>query len=91
MGIFYFLDYGGINNQLGEQPPFGGSNDYLATNGYCVTFTGQLATSPHRWPSDGGYNCNGYTSPDRRVHHAALPGARLCRTSIPPTRRPAPA
>lgn len=44
-GIFYFLDYGGINNQLGEQPPFGGSNDYLATNGYCVTFTGQLSFS----------------------------------------------
>ena len=44
IGIFYFLDYGGIDNQLGEQPPFGGSNDYLATNGYCVTFTGQLPT-----------------------------------------------
>jgi len=62
-GIFYFLDYGGINNQLGEQPPFGGSSDYLATNGYCVTFTGQLATSPSPNHADGGYNCSGYTSP----------------------------
>jgi hypothetical protein len=61
-GIFYFLDYGGIDNQLGEQPPFGGSNDYLATNGYCVTFTGQLSSvTPHA--VDGGYNCNGYTGP----------------------------
>jgi hypothetical protein len=61
-GIFYFLDYGGIDNQLGEQPPFGGSNDYLATNGYCITFTGQLPSiTPN--PADGGYNCKGYTSP----------------------------
>jgi hypothetical protein len=61
-GIFYFLDYGGINNQLGEQAPFGGSNSYLATNGYCITFTGQLASATPI-ASDGGYNCNGYTSP----------------------------
>lgn len=56
-GVFYFLDYGGINNQLGEQAPFGGSNSYLASNGYCVTFTGQLATQ------SGAYNCTGYTNP----------------------------
>jgi hypothetical protein len=56
-GIFYFPDYGGIDNQLGEQAPFGGSNSYLASNGYCVTFTGQTATQ------SGSYNCTGYTSP----------------------------
>jgi hypothetical protein len=61
-GVFYFLDYGGIGNQLGEQAPFSGSSDYLATNGYCVTFTGQLPTATPN-PKDGGYNCNGYTSP----------------------------
>jgi len=56
-GIFYFLDYGGINNQLGEQAPYGGSNSYLASQGYCTTFTGQLATHT------GSYNCAGYTGP----------------------------
>lgn len=56
-GIFYYIDYGGINNQLGEQTPFGGSNSYLASNGYCITFTGQLPTQT------GSYNCTGYTSP----------------------------
>jgi hypothetical protein len=61
-GVFYFLDYGGIGNQLGEQAPFSGSSDYLATNGYCVTFTGQLPSATPN-PKDGGYNCNGYTSP----------------------------
>jgi hypothetical protein len=61
-GLFYYPDYGGINNQLGEQVPFGGSNSYLATNGYCVTFTGQLSSATPM-SSDGGYNCTGYTSP----------------------------
>jgi len=70
-GIFYYLDYGGIDNQLGEQPPFGGSNDYLATNGYCITFTGQLPTSPTRMAWDGGYNCTGYTSPTTAAYGAS--------------------
>jgi hypothetical protein len=60
-GIFYFLDYGGINNQLGEQAPFGGSNSYLASNGYCITFTGQL--NQPTVTTGGDYNCTGYTSP----------------------------
>lgn len=64
-GIFYFLDYGGINNQLGEQSPFGGSNSYLASNGYCITFTGQLNQST---VSTGGhYNCSGYSGPSTAV------------------------
>jgi hypothetical protein len=40
-GIFYFLDRGGIDNQFGQQVPFGGSVSYYASNGYRVTFTGQ--------------------------------------------------
>jgi hypothetical protein len=64
-GIFYYVDYGGINNQLGEQAPFGGSNDYLASNGYCVTFTGQLNQATVATAND--YNCTGYTSPATAV------------------------
>jgi hypothetical protein len=52
-GIFYFPDYGGISNQLGQQVPFGGSVSYGANIGYCVTFTGQT-------PAPGtAYGCNG--------------------------------
>jgi hypothetical protein len=51
-GIFYFPDYGGISNQLGQQTPFGGSVSYSAQNGYCVTFTGQT-------PAPGSsFGCN---------------------------------
>jgi hypothetical protein len=64
-GMFYFLDYGGINNQLGEQVPFGGSNSYLASNGYCITFTGQLNQSTVT--TGGDYNCKGYTGPTTAV------------------------
>ncbi len=54
-GIFYFPDYGGISNQLGQQPPFGGNATYYARNGYCVTFTGQTAVG-------APYTCPGYTA-----------------------------
>lgn len=40
-GIFYFLDRGGIDNQLGQQVPFGGSVSYTAAQGYRIAFTGQ--------------------------------------------------
>ena len=40
-GIYYFPTYGGVGNQLGQQPPFGGDVDYESRLGYCITFTGQ--------------------------------------------------
>lgn len=55
-GIFYYPDYGGISNQLGQNPPYGGAVLYSANNGYCITFTGQTATK------GAAYTCPGYTS-----------------------------
>jgi len=40
-GIYYFLDRGGIGNQLSNNPGFNGVQEYTATSGYRVTFTGQ--------------------------------------------------
>lgn len=51
-GIYYFPDYGGISNQLGQQAPFGGSVAYFAKNGSCITFTGQLSAI------GGPFSCN---------------------------------
>ena len=39
-GIFYFLDRGGIDNQLGQQVPYGGSVSYTAAQGYRIALTG---------------------------------------------------
>lgn len=50
-GIFYYPDYGGISNQLGQQPPFGGSVAYYAYNGDCISFSGQTTAN------GGAYNC----------------------------------
>ena len=50
-GLFYFIDRGGIDNQFGQQAPFGGSVSYLAQNGFRVTFTGQ-------GPMGNGFNGN---------------------------------
>jgi hypothetical protein len=41
-GIYYFLDRGGIDNQLGQQVPFGGSVSYTAAQGDRITFTGAV-------------------------------------------------
>ena len=40
-GIFYFLDRGGIGNQLSNNPDFNGTSSYSAGSGYRVTFTGE--------------------------------------------------
>ncbi len=40
-GIFYFLDRGGVGNQLSNNPGFNGSQSYRASNGYRITLTGQ--------------------------------------------------
>lgn len=40
-GIFYFLDRGGIDNQLAQNAPFSGSSSYSYNDGYRITFTGQ--------------------------------------------------
>jgi hypothetical protein len=59
-GIFYFLDRGGISNQLAQNPPYAGSLNYSYNDGYRITFTGQaplnssdntLATQPLPLPA----------------------------------------
>lgn len=54
-GLFYFLDRGGINNQLAQNQPFAGSISYSYNDGYRITLSGQgpafnndnrLATNP---------------------------------------------
>ena len=66
-GIFYFLDRGGIDNQFGQQVPFGGSVEYTAASGYRITFTGQgpqgdnnnqLATNPLPLPGYPNFDPN---------------------------------
>src|SRR6202789_1385446 len=53
-GIFYFPDYGGISNQLGQQQPFGGSVGFNTYSGYCIALTG--IANPGGTPS-GSYDC----------------------------------
>jgi hypothetical protein len=80
-GIFYYPDFGGIDNQLGEQIPFGGSNSYSASNGYCTTFTGQLNQTPLNNGND--YNCLGYTSPNAVSYSSGGTGAPLPARGFP--------
>jgi len=67
--------FGGIDNQLGQQTPFGGSLSYLAQNGYCITFTGQT-------PAPGSsYGCN---EPPNQTTPLPLPGYPGFNPAAPP-------
>jgi hypothetical protein len=46
IGVFYFVDRGGISNQLGQNPPFSGSASFQYTNGYRIALSGSLPCSP---------------------------------------------
>jgi hypothetical protein len=58
-GLFYFLDRGGISNQLAQNPPFGGTNGVsdttkvggVSTQVSHITFTGELACDPNCTPA----------------------------------------
>ena len=52
-GIFYFPDYGGISNQLGQQQPFGGQQAWNAWSGNCISLTGGAIATP----GPGHFNC----------------------------------
>ncbi len=66
-GIFYFPDYGGINNQLGQNGPFSGNNQFLNQDGYCLTLSGQPAQR------QAPFSCAGYTSPAAVTTQLPLP------------------
>jgi hypothetical protein len=51
-GLFYFLDRGGISNQLAQNPPFAGSNAFTYGGGYRITLSGQLPCSPNCTQAD---------------------------------------
>jgi len=46
-GLFYFLDRGGISNQLAQNPPFGGTNGVSYAQGWRITMSGALPCSPN--------------------------------------------
>lgn len=45
-GLFYFIDRGGIANQLAQNPPFAGQNSVTYAQGYRITFSGSLPCQP---------------------------------------------
>ena len=77
-GIFYFPDYGGISNQLGQNPPFGGSTALYAYTGHCITLSGQTATP------GAPFSCAGYTSPAAVTAPLQQPGFLNFSPAAPP-------
>ena len=46
-GLFYFIDRGGISNQLAQNPPFSGENTVTSAQGYRITLSGALPCEPN--------------------------------------------
>jgi hypothetical protein len=51
-GLFYFIDRGGISNQLAQNPPFAGQNTVTYAQGYRITLTGSLPCEPNCTPAE---------------------------------------
>ncbi|HUI52397.1 MAG TPA: TonB-dependent receptor [Terriglobales bacterium] len=45
-GLFYYIDRGGISNQLAQNPPFSGENTVTYSQGYRITLSGALPCEP---------------------------------------------
>lgn len=50
-GLFYFIDRGGISNQLAQNPPFSGQNSVNYFQGNRITLSGSLACEPTCTPA----------------------------------------
>ncbi len=50
-GLFYFIDRGGISNQLAQNPPFSGQNSVSYAQGYRITLSGSLSCEPTCTPA----------------------------------------
>ncbi|MDR3746649.1 MAG: TonB-dependent receptor [Acidobacteriota bacterium] len=72
-GIYYFLDRGGVGNQLSNNPDFNGASNYPSNQGYRVTLSGQ--SFPIKTPVD---NLNTDAT-------AALPSANFTVNELSPT------
>ena len=53
-GMFYFLDRGGIDNQLSQNAPFSGISQYNYNDGYRITLSGQAPTNSANWMAATG-------------------------------------
>ena len=53
-GMFYFLDRGGIDNQLAQNAPFSGISQYNYTDGYRITLSGAAPLASSNWMAATG-------------------------------------
>lgn len=78
-GLFFFLDRGGIDNQLAQNPPFSGFQTFTYTNGFRISLSGQapLNSTDSRLSTGalplGNFPADIATNPRNVTVFAALP------------------
>jgi hypothetical protein len=60
-GIYYFLDRGGVGNELNNNPDFNGISSYNDYSGYRIALSGQTATLQPNTSTPGPYAVNNST------------------------------
>jgi hypothetical protein len=83
-GIYYFLDRGGVSNELNNNPDFNGSSAYSDYAGYRITLSGQTSTMMPNTSTPGPYAVNNSTlattplpSPGNVINEAAPTNANV--------------
>jgi hypothetical protein len=71
-GVYYFLDRGGVSNELNNNPDFNGVSSYNDYSGYRIALSGQTAGRMPNTPTPGPYPINDSTT---ATNPLPLPGA----------------
>jgi hypothetical protein len=81
-GMYYFLDRGGVGNELNNNPDFNGISAYSDYSGYRITLSGQTATMQPNTSDPGPYPVNNSTT---AINALPLPGGANTANGISPT------
>lgn len=73
-GIYYFLDRGGVSNELNNNPDFNGVSSYSDYTGYRIALSGQAAGLQPNTSVPGPYPINDST---KATNPLPLPGASI--------------
>ena len=74
-GIYYFLDRGGVGNQLSNNPDFNGTSDYSAYAGYRINLSGQAPMVANTSDSQNPPPPGPYAGNNPTLATGALPSA----------------
>ena len=81
-GIYYFLDRGGVGNQLSNNPDFNGASQYSDYSGYRIALSGQEPGLQPNTATPGPYPINNSINATRALPSSAVTVNELAPTNV---------